>query len=355
MLWRVAVLALAGAFVFTLFGSTAAYAIPGQDATWSHLNVGFGGTQAPGPISTPDTVHETYSNDGRTKVTVWRGFDNQVWVSINSGPAFNIGTTQTYVAPSVAPWGINGAVIFHTGTDHHMYYSFSSAPAFGVGWHAWQALANGTQTTAQTPSPTEIGTSGTQIFVAYRGNQTASSDDQHIYTTYTSDITNPDAWQGAYQVPNILSPSAPSVVWDSWGGQLWMAHRGIDDHVYVSDSPVGRNAWNSSWRSLTETTSATPAIGTDESGHIGTAFNRGLMGILPDDNWPEATVFYDILTIPTGPVYPPSVSEDLAVNSQYWKTNGVAVSTDLETPGKFVAIMTGEDNTAYTQVEADYS
>jgi hypothetical protein len=100
-----------------------------------------------------------------------------------------------------------------------MYYAFSSNPGAGVHWSGWQALANGTQTTAQTPSVTEIGTTGTQIFVAYRGNLTSTNDDQHIYTTYTPDITNPNAWQNAFQVPYILSPSAPSVTWDSWGGQ----------------------------------------------------------------------------------------------------------------------------------------
>jgi len=112
MRWA-AVVALLAAISLS-FVATPAYAVsspPGGESSW-HPELAQG-TQ----IQTPDTMHQAYADDG-TKVQVWRGMGDQVWMSINGGQPFNPGDAAvTYVAPDVIPLGSNGIGVFHITTS----------------------------------------------------------------------------------------------------------------------------------------------------------------------------------------------------------------------------------------------
>jgi hypothetical protein len=132
-----------------------------------------------------------------------------------------------------------------------------------------------------------------------------------------------------------------------------MAHRGTDNMTYFSNLSVGSNLWDT-WTPTGVHTNSTPAIGTDESGHI--VFSMAAMTILPDEQWPNNDVIYDSVAITQGHPHTPNLpAGQISENTAQWRTNGVSVSVDINTPGETVAIMTGEDDKAYTGIiEIDY-
>jgi hypothetical protein len=64
------------------------------------------------------------ARNGGKLLEVWRGGNNDtVWMSLNNGTPFQIGTgSATHVAPAVVPWGDRSFMVLHTGTDGNIYY-----------------------------------------------------------------------------------------------------------------------------------------------------------------------------------------------------------------------------------------
>ena len=49
-------------------------------------------------------------------LSVWRGeTNNQVWMSLDNRTPFTIGGTVTFQSPTVAPFGSDSFMVFHTG------------------------------------------------------------------------------------------------------------------------------------------------------------------------------------------------------------------------------------------------
>lgn len=344
--FRRGLLTILAALALVLVGAGSSYAapysLPGQDASWSPENVGFGGPSGPFRVSTPTQIHETYTRDGSSKVEVWRGFDNQVWVSVNAGQPFTIGATTTYWAPTVVAIGTSGAAIFHTGTDGRIYYVFSNGGsgelASPYGWTNWTAVPG--QTTSQGVAATPVGDSGNQVFLAYRGNT-----NENIYTDYTFDITTLGNWQGGNQIPGIESPSAPDVTYNDMYDVIELIHRGIDNNVYTGFQQVGSNSWDG-WYAI-------PGATTDESPSI------ALVDV-PQFNY---SVNMAVFTPSTSQIATQSFSliHDLpdlrgrwigeGENPSGWSSNGSGSPTfERETgPGTAYILLTGIDNFGYNQ------
>src|SRR5258708_27184860 len=103
-----------------------------------------GGGQTPQQESVggnPLRLRNTYSearNAGHL-LSVWRGADNsQVWMSLDNGNPFTIGGTVTFQSPTVAAFGNDSFMVFHTGDNGDIWYT----QVFGDGHNSgtWTAV-----------------------------------------------------------------------------------------------------------------------------------------------------------------------------------------------------------------------
>jgi hypothetical protein len=271
--WRLATVTFLTILAVAITGATQSFAAdgrqPGEDA--NYVSEG---------IATSNTINDTRTDDG-TVISVWRGFaDDHVWVRVGAS-TFTIGNTHTNVAPNVVAYGDGGAAIFHTGTDHRIYWSYNNTPANHTSWTSWAPVGN--NFTAQTPSITRVGGQGSrQLYMAYRGDSTPQNDDNRIFVTYYDAIN----WDETRAIPYGASPSAPAVVWNvtspnNWGN-IYCVIRGTDNRVYTAALRVGGNDWGS-WREIPsdpnthQLTNASPAITRNIAGTLQVAVTN------PDD------------------------------------------------------------------------
>ena len=75
-------------------------------------------------------------------------------MSIDNGNPFTLGTTATYVSPTIVPWGSTGFMVIHTGTDDNIYYTTLWVNSDGSpGWTgAWYQVPNQTTDAAVSAS-----------------------------------------------------------------------------------------------------------------------------------------------------------------------------------------------------------
>jgi hypothetical protein len=69
-----------------------------------------------GDVKSQGTLAE--ARNGGNQLDVWRANDDpgsaaEVWLSLNQGSPFTIGTTGTFTSPAVAPHGTNAFICFH--------------------------------------------------------------------------------------------------------------------------------------------------------------------------------------------------------------------------------------------------
>jgi hypothetical protein len=233
--WRVALIAALTALAMSLaFAGQALAAEPGEWGNWNQEMVNDQSMQ----VASQGTVQE--ARNGGNLLEVWRGATNdQVWLSFNNGPAFTLGgNTATYVSPTVVAWGTDAFMVFHTGTDGHIYWS----PVYNDGTHESYWVQVPDQTTNLPVSVTQIGAGSVNLYIAYRG----VGNDTRIWGTLFQ-------WNGGnlqyVYTENIgggRSPSAPSVVYNSAASALYVAARGLtNNHVWMINGWI--NDWYSSW------------------------------------------------------------------------------------------------------------
>jgi hypothetical protein len=342
---RLAVLALIAGLALCVVGATTSYAAEEGlgESGFSAENIGFGTAGGPVPIATPNASSSAWvsgSNGRLILVRSWRGIDGQVWTSINSGQAFVIRGAQTNVQDAVIPLGQAGAAIFHTGTDNHIYYSytFDAANATnGNAWSPWQQVPGAT--TSLSPSVQLTGNApgqqgGSSVLVAYRG-----LTNQNVYTTFNSDIENAANWGQSTQVPGALTNFAPSIRYlfatsASWRYQqeVNLVITGTNGHLYYTYTPYGSN----SWRPLVDITSSGAA---SASAPTMTATTNDILDIAYTT--PNRTLAFIVGSSQN--TFIPFAS------TTGWQTNGSGPSFEENSGANTVVVIAGQNFQAYEE------
>jgi hypothetical protein len=203
-------------------------------------------------VASQGTLSEA-RNDGNL-LEVWRGAtNNQVWMSFNNEDAFTIGTTETYVSPTVVPWGPGSFMVFHTGVDGNIYWTV----VYDDGGYEGQWYQVPGQTTNMPVSVTQVGPGSNDVYMVYRG----VGNDQRIWGTLYNSVAG--EWQNTENIGGGLSPSAPSVAWNPYAGTLNVVARGEDSQVWMINGFTDN--W-SSWYQEGGNTIDTPHIVSSPSG-----------------------------------------------------------------------------------------
>ena len=223
--WRLAFMAVLAALAVSVTVVGPAFAAePGEDGSWSQEYVGGQPLRVNG--------HMTEARNAGHLLQVWRGeTNNNVWMSLDNGNPFTLGTTATYVSPTVVPFGPSSFMVLHTGTNGNMYYTYVYSNG---GWaNNWWAIPN--QSTNNAVSAAQVGTSngGTTILVLYRGN----GNDNVYSTAYISDA---GGWQSAEIVAGGQTEAAPSVTYNAYSNQVFAVIRGEDNQIWMNSISNGQ-------------------------------------------------------------------------------------------------------------------
>lgn len=232
--WRLALVAGLTAIAIPLaLAGPASAAEPGEANSWNAEWVGNQNLSASGPIS-----EARNGPNGTYLLDAWRGAtNNQVWLSLNNGLPFTLGTTATYYSPTVVPWGSDSFMIFHVGTDNNIYYS---ALTYNNGW-TWSGrwVAVPLQSTRGPVSVAQLGSGSYNLFMVYQ-----SSNSDNVWGTYF-DGAGGSGWGDTTTIAGGLSPSPPSVAFNPVTQVLYVVAQGEDNQVWMTDDWGGN--WNSWW------------------------------------------------------------------------------------------------------------
>jgi hypothetical protein len=194
--WRLALIAALAAIGLSLaFAGQALAAEPGESSSWNPEMVNNQAMQ----VSSQGGVSEARNGQYQNLLEVWRGAtNNQVWLSFNNGPAYTLGTTATYVSPTVVPFGPDSFMVFHTGTDERIYYAI----VYNDGsWdNQWDPVP--WQSTDMPVSVAQMGTGSYDLYMVYRGQ----GNDQRVWGSSFTDA----GWGSAVNIGGGTSPSAPT-------------------------------------------------------------------------------------------------------------------------------------------------
>jgi hypothetical protein len=179
---------------------------------------------------------EARSNDGGL-IEVWRGANNnQVWISIDNGEPFTIGSTQTYTNPTVTPWGPQGYMIFHVGINGLIYFH----TVYSDGWWNgdWDAIPGQSTNTSMAVSAVQMGNGSHNVYLVYRG----SGNDYRVWGTWYDG--NDGVWAGADNIATGVSFFPPSITFNPESQRLFAVVQGAaNNHVYLTTNQLGSAYW----------------------------------------------------------------------------------------------------------------
>jgi hypothetical protein len=278
--WRLAPVAALTALAMSLaLAGPAAAAEPGEAGSWNGEQAGNQNVSAAGQIS-----QARNGPNGSYLLDAWRGAggDNQVWLSLNNGLPFTLGSTTTYYNPTVVSWGSDSFFIFHVGTDNNIYYS---ALTYNDGW-SWSGrwVAVPLQSTSGAVSVAQYGPGSHDLFMVYR-----SSNSDQIWGTYF-DGDQGTGWGQTATIAGGLSPSAPAVAYNPAVQVMYVVARGEDNQVWMTDDWGGQ--WNS-WFSQGGGTYLPPSIAALPDGNM-------LVGYVDQYSYVPTYRTYDQYGFPTG-------------------------------------------------------
>lgn len=243
--WWLPLAAMLTALAMSLALAVPAYAaLPGESGSWS-------GEQANGRIAANGVISQ--ARNAGYLMDVWRGAtNNTVWMAVNNGNPFTLGSTTTYDSPTVVAYGPSYFMILHVGTNDNIYWTlFDPSNSEWSGY--WPSISG--QSTTQQVSATQDGAGSSSIELAYR-----SSNDNRVWTT-NFDGNN---WGFAVDTGGT-SPTAPSVVYNSAVGVTWIVARGEDNQIWMVNS-LPNETW-SRWLA-----------------HGGFTYEQPSIAVLPDGN-----------------------------------------------------------------------
>jgi hypothetical protein len=201
----------------------------GETGAWTREIVGGG---------TPLNLQGLYSearNAGHL-LSVWRGAtNNQVWMSLDNHTPFTIGGTVTFQSPTVAPFGNDSFMVFHTGDNGEIWYT----QVFGDGHNSgtWTAVPG--NFTNLPVSVAQMGTNSNNLYLVYRG----LGNDLRVWGTWYDGQTN--TWAGADNISGGSANNAPGVSMNDATNQLTVTVQGTDNQLWMTHQALGAPAWNS--------------------------------------------------------------------------------------------------------------
>jgi hypothetical protein len=306
-----AVLAVSVTFTTSAFAGE-----QGESGSWNEEYVGNQ------PLESQGTVTE--ARNGGELVQVWRGeTNNAVWLSIDNGNPFTLGTTATYVSPTIVPWGSNNFMVIHTGTDDNIYYTTLWVNSDGSpGWTgSWYQVPN--QTTDAAVSATQMGAGSSNVIMLYQG----VSNNNVYSTTYLGNIDGSIGWQPAQWVSGGTTFTAPGVTYNPVSGTVFAVIRGEDNQVWMNSIVNGQ--W-SDWTGQGFYTYNSPQIG------VNAATGNMLVSAVGEDSYIPNYRTYD-----QNGNYPGAWSQDIT----NWQTI-YAVGLSY-VAGALYAIFTGQNGYVY--------
>ena len=233
--------ALAAITVVTVLGTASEAFAQGQNGESSKYTLEMVGG---GPLATRNDRSE--ARNGRYLLEVWRGgTNNTVWMSLDNGTPFQIGTTATNVAPAVVASGTDGFLVFHTGTDGNIYYT--GVFIDGSNYEQWFSVPE--QTTQMPVSVAQMGLGSTDVYMVYRGY----GNDTRVWGTWF------DAFEGDWsQAENInggqansaptisLVPELPATAENPipYADRLVVSAVGTDNNIWTTGQFVGADSWS---------------------------------------------------------------------------------------------------------------
>jgi hypothetical protein len=343
--WRLALVAMIAAFAVSVAFAGAANATsgePGENNFWTHETINNDALN----LQTQTTVGEARYDNGN-ELRVWRGNTptqntdgspraDQVWAAYQQaqtttgGFPVQAGRTpaSTYLAPSAVTWtdpnnGHQSFMVFHVGTDRHIYYTWYD-PSVNI-WSiaGWQQVPN--QTTNAAVGVTQIAGSG--IYMVYHSD----SDNRFWGTQFNGTFGSSAAWSPPIVIGNGAQGfGAPSIAWNR-AGHMLAAIRGLDNNLYLgiaNSNGVGGYFWSNFGRQPVQTYNG-----------VTVAYNPGSAAYLVSYIATDGVPTYGVFDYGLNPRC--TFSTDITG----WRTN---VATTLIAIGvAFYVVFTGQDNNAY--------
>jgi hypothetical protein len=229
---------------------------------------GQGGAYTAENVNGPLQLQGLYSEarNAGNLLSVWRGAtNNQVWMSLNNGTPFTIGGTVTFVSPTVAPFGSDSFMVFHTGDNGNIWYT----QVFGDGHNngTWTAVPG--NFTNLPVSVAQMGPNSNQLYLVYRG----LGNDLRVWGTWYNGQTN--TWAGADNISGGLANSAPAVSMNNATNQLIVTAQGTDNQLWITHQALGASSWNG-W--------VPPHVGTTNTPHSAACANGNMVVSVLDGN-----------------------------------------------------------------------
>ena len=275
-------------------------------------------------LTTSNSISE--ARNGGDIADVWKGkTDNHVWISIDHEDAFQIGNTTTFVAPTVVAWGNSQFMIFHVGSDNHIYYTWINSLGSQGASQGWVAVPG--QTTSQSVSVAQVGAQGFGLYMMYH-----SLTDNKVWGTFFNpgggNFPASSSWGSIVNVNGGLTGSSPTVTYDVGTGILYSVVRGLDNQLYLNNTRPGTINWES-WQPVGGSTPGQPSIAAaqDDTGNLLLAY-RGF----------DSHIYYDSFTLG-------GTSTGWHADITGWQTNFPVFLT--ANGSTIYTIMTGNDNVAY--------
>jgi hypothetical protein len=249
--WRLALMAVLAALAVSVTVAAPAFAAePGESGTWNEEYVGNQQLEA------QSTVSEARDGQGDL-LQVWRGAtNNAVWLSLNNENPYTLGTTATYVNPTVVPWGSNAFMVIHTGTDDNIYWTIVYDDGSWDG--TWWSVPG--QSTDNAVSATQMGAGSYNVLMMYQG-----LSNNNIYSTMYQSADGAGGWQPAEWVSSGTTFAAPGVAYNPVSGNVYAVVRGEDNQVWMNSIVNGQ--WGS-WTGQGYDTYVQPTIAADGNGNM---------------------------------------------------------------------------------------
>jgi hypothetical protein len=219
------------------------------ETTFNHETVAFANLQ------TNSTYSEARTPGGQYLVRAWRGTDNTVFLSVQGGPAFILGNTQTLYAPEIVWVTQNQFMVLHTGMDERMYFTFFAADT--LLYSGWQALPG---LLALGPvSAVHIDLGGVDWeYATYRGTN------NRVYGA----VYDAGSWKNLGQISNGSTLAGPSIGYNDITNEMYIVAEGLDHSLQATFQhfePLSE-LWSAPWSSLGQQIITTPGIAPSGNG-----------------------------------------------------------------------------------------
>jgi hypothetical protein len=219
---------------------------------------------------------EARNGQNNDLLEVWRGGNNnRVWMSLNNGPAFTIGATQTFVDPTVVPYGPESFLVMHVGTDNGIYYTVVNTN--NTRGTTWFRIPN--QTTTMPVSAVQVSPRGFQVNLVYRGtgNLPSGDPDRRVWATeFVGDANVLGFWTNPVNIGGGTALDAPAITLNPLTNRFFVAVRGTNGHLWLINAPVG-GAWGT-WLDQGVTTTNRPSIAAAGNGRMVANIVEGGLG-----------------------------------------------------------------------------